>query len=128
MNMTNAEISRLVKRHIQLNGMTLLECCDAFNAKYSLEIDECSTLPLNKDFLSRIVRNDFKVCTDRISKLCEFLEIKEARNSMDRLQVLSDQVSKFREQASEDKEFRKQFSAVEKFLSGLNLEKMFDDR
>ena len=127
MNMTNTEISRLVRRHIQLNEVTLLSCCDAFNIKYQAEINAGSMKPLNKDFISRVARNEFKVCTTRISKLCEFLKIKEANNTTDQLQVLSEQVTNFREQASKDKEFRKQYSAVEKFLSGLNLEKMFDE-
>ena len=107
--------------------MTLLECCKAFNSAYSAEIEADSIRPLNKDFVSRVTRNEFKVCSPRISKLCEFLEIYETESRTDPLQVLSDQVCKFREQATRDDEFRTRYSAVEKFLSGLNLQKLFDE-
>ena len=127
MNLPNFEISRLIRGRLQEERLTLLECCDAFNAKYSKEIEANDIRPLNKDFLSRTIRNDFKVCTTRISKLCEFLDIHEARSARDPLQVLSDQVREFTEQASNDAKFRSRYSAVEKFLSGLNFEKLFDE-
>ena len=127
MNLPNSEISRRVRRRMQEEGLTLLKCCDAFNAEHSEAIEAKSIRPLNKDFLSRVARNDFKVFTTRVSRLCEFLDIHEARSTQDPLQVLSGQVRQFREQASNDVEFRNRYSAVEKFLSGLNLQKLLDD-
>lgn len=127
MNMTNIEISRLVRQKLQYKGMTLIECCNAFNARYQAEIKTGSTKRLNKDFLSRVVRNDFKVCTERISKLCEFLGVRTAHSTKGQLQILSDQICELRRQSDRDAEFRNQFFAVEKFLSGLNLKKMLDE-
>lgn len=127
MSLPNDEISRRVQQQLRQKGMTLSQCCDAFNFKYSEEIKANFIRRLNKDFLSRIARNDFKVCSVRISKLCEFLEIDQAGSSQGPLQVLSDQIREFSEQASKDARFRSRYSAVEKFLSGLNLQKLLDE-
>ena len=127
MNLSNVEISRRIHQRVQEKRLTLLQCCEAFNSAYSSEIEANAIKPLNKDFLSRVIRNEFKVITPRISKLCEFLDIREARSPQDSLQVLSYQIRQFREQASNDSQFRNQYSAVEKFLSGLNLQKMFNE-
>ena len=127
MDLPNAEIARRVRQRMKQEGMTLVTCCDAFNSAYSEEIDANVSRPLNKDFLSRVARNNFKVCSPRISKLCEFLDICEGTGSQHALQVLSDQVRQFREHAANDIQFRKRYSAIERFLSGLNLQGLLDE-
>ena len=127
MDLPNAEIARRVRQRMKQKGMTLVTCCDAFNSTFSEEIDANATRPLNKDFLSRVARNNFKVCSPRISKLCEFLDIHEGTGSQGALQVLSDQVRQFREHAANDVQFRKRYSAIERFLSGLNLQRLLDE-
>ena len=124
MNLSNSEISDLVKWKLRRKGMTLKKCCEAFNNKYFKEIQSEALSPLNKDFVSRIARNDFKVCSDRVEKLCEFLDIKDSHGATDQLRILSSQISEFDRQAVEDADFKIKYSAIAKFLSGLNLENL----
>ena len=128
MGLPDGEIARRVRQQLIQRKLTLLKCCDAFNSAYSAEIQAGSLRRLNKDFLSRVSRSDFKVCTARISILCEFLDIREDSETEDLLRVLSEQVRHFSDQASSDAQFRQRYSAVEKFLSGLNFEKLLDER
>lgn len=127
MNLPNSEISKRVQRRMQEKGLTLSKCCDAFNTIYHREIEEGSIRPLNKDFLSRVGRNAFRVCSPRILKLCEFLEIHESSSKWDPLRLLPDQIRQFREQAGNDTEFRTRYSVLERFLCGLNLENLLDE-
>ena len=124
MNLSNSEISNLVKRKLRPKEMTLKKCCEDFNNKYFKEIESEALSPLNKDFVSRVARNDFKVCSDRVVKLCEFLDIRASHGATDQLRILSDQISEFDRQAVEDADFKTKYSAIAKFLSGLNLENM----
>ena len=124
MNLSNSEISDLVKQKLRHNGMTLKKCCESFNNKYFKEIQSEALSPLNKDFVSRVARNDFKVCSDRVVKLCAFLDIRASHGASDQLRILSDQISEFDRQAVEDTDFKTKYSAIAKFLSGLNLENL----
>lgn len=122
MNISNQDLSRLVKEALNDQELSLESCCKHFNNRYLKEINQGEIKPLNKDFLSRVTRNDFKVWSGRISKLCEFLKIQEKKGtSIDPLNLLSNQIKDFEEQMNSDKEFRKKYSAVFNFLAGLNL-------
>ena len=125
---SNLVISRLVKSALRANEMSLEECCKSFNNKYLKEIEAGNVRPLNKDFLSRVTRNDFKVFSVRISRLCEFLEIEEPHVEPDRLRILSNQIGEFENRASLDTDFKFRYSAIVNFLSGLHLERMLDER
>lgn len=127
MNLTNSEIARQVKLRLKERDLTLDSCCDAFNLKYSDEMNANNMRPLNKDFVSRITREDFKVCSPRISKLCEFLEIRDADSAAEPLMALSREIGEFKKYSNSNKEFKSRFPAVGRFLSGLNIEQMFDD-
>ena len=124
MHLTNIQISQHVRRRLGQDGMTLSKCCDDFNSKYSAEIATNVTKPLNKDFLSRVSRNQFKVCTARVSKLCEFLNIQSTESVLNPLEILSEQIAQFQEELNSDAQLRKRFGAIEKFLSGLNLQEL----
>ena len=121
------EVSMLVKKRLRSKGLTLQGCCDAFNKEYSLQIAVGEITPLNKDFLSRVARGQFKVCSGRISKLCDFLDVGNEREHKHPLQTLVDQIGEFDQRSKRDIEFRKDFFVVRKFLSGLNLDKIMDN-
>ena len=127
MNLTNSEISRLVKDALNRKNMNIAQCCDAFNVRYRKEISAQEIKPLNKDFVSRVTRNAFKVSSARISKLCEFLEIEESSTKQDQLHILSNQIRQFENQSVKDASFERRYSNLRRFLSGLNLEQMFND-
>ncbi|MXZ13853.1 MAG: hypothetical protein F4Y78_07635 [Candidatus Dadabacteria bacterium] len=124
MNIPNSKTAKLVKQAISARKMSLEECCRAFNAKYSEEINSGAVRALNKDFISRVTRNNFKICGSRILKLCEFLEIKEPDRQPDPLQVLIDQIGEFEKRVQTDASFKAKFSAIASFLVGLNLKRM----
>lgn len=126
MHLTNNEIAQHVRRKLDQDNMTLSKCCDDFNSKYSTEIATNVTKPLNKDFLSRVSRNQFKVCTTRVLKLCEFLNIPSTESAPNPLEVLSEQIAQFREELNKDDQLRKKFATIERFLSGLNLQELRD--
>ena len=126
MNLTNREIARRVRTQLVQDGMTLSKCCDDFNSQYSAEIKAKTTKPLNKDFLSRVSRNRFKVCTARISKLCEFLDIPNTERLPSSLEILTEQIELFRAEVTNDAELRKRYAAIERFLTGLNLQELLD--
>ena len=127
MNLTNSEIALQVEQRLNDSRLTLEECCNDFNIKYSDEIEAGITKPLNKDFLSRVKREAFRVYSPRISKLCEFLEIEEALGIGEPLQDLSREIEEFRNYSNKHTGFRNRFPTVGKFLSGLNLKQMFDE-
>lgn len=124
MDIPNSKTSKLVKSAILAKKMNLEECCKAFNDKYSEEISSGRMKALNKDFLSRVTRNNFKVCSGRILKLCEFLEIEGLSAQPDQLQVLTNQIDEFEKQLETDPDFKARFSAIANFLTGLNLKKI----
>ena len=117
----------MVKSAILARKMTLEECCKGFNEKYAKEIMAGSVKPLNKDFLSRVTRNKFKVCSNRILKLCEFLEIEDFGAAFNHLEVLINQINEFEKQAEADAGFKARFSAIANFLNGLNLKKILGE-
>ena len=121
MNISNNELSKLVKAALNDQGLSLESCCKRFNSKYSAQIRQKKIKPLNKDFLSRVTRNDFKVCSERISKLCEFLKIDSTSSRGEPLKLLSAQIRDFEMQAKSDGAFRQKYSAIFNFLMGLNL-------
>ena len=127
MELTNREVAQRVKQRTKERYGTILKCCNAFNVRYAAEIDAGYQRSLNKDFVSRVTRNDFKVHTERISKLCEFLEVRDASSSGAGLSALSHQIHEFREKSRQDIEFGTRFAAVERFLSGLNLESFVNE-
>jgi len=121
MNISNKELSKLVKTALDDKCLSLESCCTLFNNKHLDQIEKGEIKPLNKDFLSRVTRNNFKVCSNRISKLCEFLKIEEVSEHDEPLQLLSVQICNFEKQAESDDEFRNKYSAIFNFLTGLNL-------
>ncbi|MDE0292525.1 MAG: hypothetical protein OXK19_08515 [Candidatus Dadabacteria bacterium] len=127
MDLSNDRTSKLVKSAILARKMTLEECCKAFNEKHVKEIMAGSVKPLNKDFLSRVTRNKFKVCSSRILKLCEFLEIDDSGVAFNHLEVLTNQINEFGKQIEADAGFKARFSAIANFLNGLNLKKILGE-
>ena len=128
MNITNREISQSVKATLNAKQLSLQQCCEAFNIRYMEEINARRLKPLNKDFVSRVSRNAFKVPSTRVLKLCEFLEIEESYLAPDQLRILSDQIREFKKQAAMNTGFKKRYSHLHRFLSGLNLDQMLDSR
>ena len=128
MNITNLEISQSVKVALNTKQLSLLQCCEAFNIRYMEEINAGQLTPLNKDFVSRVSRNAFKVPSTRVLKLCEFLEIEEPHLAPDQLRILSDQIREFENQAAMNTAFKNRYSHLRRFLSGLNLNRMLDSR
>ena len=127
MNMTNSEIAQRVRNRLGQDGMTLSKCCDEFNAKHAADISANATRPLNKDFLSRVSRNQFKVCTARIARLCEFLDIQSPESVPHPLEILCEQIADFRREINKDADFREKYAAIERFLAGLNLQELLDE-
>ena len=128
MNLTNREISQSVKDALDRKNMNIAQCCEAFNVHYKKEIKARKMKPLNKDFVSRVTRNAFKVPSQRILKLCEFLEISATADRQDQLHLLTSQIRQFENQSASDAGFERRYSNLRRFLTGLNLEQMFDDR
>ena len=128
MNITSLEISQSAKAALKAKQMSLQQCCEAFNIRYMEEIDARRLKPLNKDFVSRVSRNAFKVPSARVLKLCEFLEIKKPHLAPDQLRILSDQIREFENQAATNAAFKNRYSHLHRFLSGLNLDQMLDSR
>ena len=128
MIITNLEISQSVKAALNAKQMSLQQCCKAFNIRYMEEINARRLKPLNKDFVSRVSRNAFKVPSVRVLKLCEFLGIEEPYLAPDQLQILSDQIREFENQAAMNTAFKKRYSHLHRFLSGLNLDRMLHSR
>ena len=128
MNITNLEISQSVKAALKAKQLSLQQCCEAFNIRYMEEVDAQRLKPLNKDFVSRVSRNSFKVPSTRVLKLCEFLEIEEPHLAPDQLRILSDQIREFENQAAMNTAFKNRYSHLRRFLSGLNLDRMLDSR
>ena len=126
MNLTNLEISQLVKAALDKKQLNLQQCCEAFNVRYIEDIKVEKLKPLNKDFVSRVTRNAFKVPSPRILKLCEFLEIEEPHLERNQLRILSDQISEFENQAAMNADFENRYSNLRRFLSGLNLKQMLN--
>ena len=124
MDIPNGKTAKLVKSAISAKKISLEECCKAFNERYSEEINSGAMKALNKDFLSRVTRNNFKICSDRVLKLCEFLEIEKSDKQSDPLQVLTDQINEFEKQVRTDAGFKAKFSAIASFLAGLNLKRI----
>ena len=127
MNLTNSEIAKQIANQLQHRELTVEKCCKAFNLRHSDEISVNSIRPMNKDFLSRVKRGSFKVCSPRILKLCEFLEIGvgDSQETEDPLCALSREIQEFKKFSDGDSDLEKQFPAIGKFLSGLNLDQMF---
>ena len=128
MNITNLEISQSVKAALNAKQTSLQQCCEAFNSRYIEEIKARRLKPLNKDFVSRVTRNAFKVPSARVLKLCEFLEIEEPHLAPDQLRILSDQIREFENQAATNTAFKNRYSHLHRFLSGLNLDRMLHSR
>ena len=129
MNLTNHEISQSVKDALDRKNMNIAQCCEAFNGHYKKEIKARKMKPLNKDFVSRVTRNAFKVPSQRILKLCEFLEVAvDPAARQDQLHILTSQIRQFESQSASDAGFERRYSNLRRFLAGLNLEQMFDDR
>ncbi|MBO9490452.1 hypothetical protein J7384_08765 [Endozoicomonas sp. G2_1] len=72
--LTNFQIAELVKSELFQQGLSLRQCCEAFNAEYAEEI-QAGFPRLDKDFVQRIKKNNFEINSERVSKLCDFLKI-----------------------------------------------------
>jgi hypothetical protein len=72
--LTNFQIAEQVKNELFRQGLSLRKCCEAFNAEYSAEI-KAGFPCLDKDFVQRIKNNNFEINSERVSKLCDFLNI-----------------------------------------------------
>ncbi len=125
MNVTKKNLSRLVKRALISKNLSLEECCYLFNNKHLGLIESKKMKPLNKDFVSRVSRNDFKVISERVSKLCEFLEIERIPVENDPLELLASQIDVFEKEIDSDINFKNKYSAIHAFLNGLNITQFY---
>jgi len=121
MNITNSDLSLLVKKAMKDKNINLEECCNMFNNRYLQQINRNELKPLNKDFVSRVCRGEFKVLSHRISKLCEFLEIQEINDNDEPLKVLMHQIDEFQSEAKVNLNLKRKYFAIINFLAGLNL-------
>ncbi|MBR7777946.1 hypothetical protein [Undibacterium rugosum] len=74
-HLTNLEISSAVKQALKDRSWSVRACSDAFNATYSDEIKRNEIELMDKDLIQRVRNNKFQVVTNRVSNLCDFLEI-----------------------------------------------------
>ena len=126
MDLPQQEISKRIRLQLKRRRLTLEACCKAFNSRYSRDIESGFVRPLNKDFLSRVSRGRFKVSSERVSKLCEYLEVGEFDELGETLKVLSRELEEFGRQSEVSAEFRAKFPTIRKFLIGLNLQGLVD--
>ena len=73
--LTNSEISLAVRQAIKDRHFSVRACSDAFNLARQDEICSKKIEAMDKDFIQRIRSNKFKVVTERVSNLCDFLGI-----------------------------------------------------
>lgn len=70
-----SQLSADIKVAVKRKGFTLAECVEAFDNRYKTEIEEGEKSPMNKDFISRAKNDGFKVVSQRVLDLCEFLDV-----------------------------------------------------
>ncbi len=73
--LTDKELSKAVDLALREDGRSLEKICDDYNSMYSKEISQRTVRPLNKDFVSRLRNNRFKVRSERVLLFCDFLGI-----------------------------------------------------
>lgn len=72
---TKYTLSRQIRHAVKQQHGSLYSCVKSFNNKYIKEISSGEIQRLNKDFVSRLQQGKFKVVSERISIICEFLDI-----------------------------------------------------
>jgi len=68
-------ISQRVEQKITALGLSVRSCCNRFNDEYKEDIEAKRIKPLKKDFVQRVRRNKFSTTSDRVLKLCDFLNV-----------------------------------------------------
>lgn len=121
MNIANLNVSTSIKQRLKEKDMTLEDCCKAFNNKHKEEILNKLVRPLNKDFLSRATRGNFKVLNERILKLCEFLEIKDPQKIKMHSYGLFEQINQFETLAKKNPTLKERFPQILTLLEALKL-------
>ncbi len=118
-NLTNIEISRRIKQELDNRKWTLERCCYEYNLLFSKEIDAKKVTSLNKDFLSRVSREGgFKVLSERIAKICEFLTIDIENES--RAKLLSEEIKSFQEEVLTNKKMERNYKTLTEFLTEIS--------
>lgn len=77
-NYTPKEISVYVRMALKKKGLTLRKCCEEFNKANEKRILAKEMRSMDKDFVSRVCSKRFKVSSDRVAQLCEFLGLEES--------------------------------------------------
>lgn len=73
--LTSKDISELVNYRLASRKITIRECVNNYNKQRIKDQNLQKAPELNKDFLLRIKNNKFEVINERVSKLCDYLEI-----------------------------------------------------
>jgi len=73
--LTNEEISRAVEGALLSKSWSVIDCCNAYNKLFSMEISGNTALVMKKDFVHRVKKNQFSVLSKRVVTLCDFLDI-----------------------------------------------------
>ena len=98
-----------------------------FQRKYAKNITAGSVKPLNKDFLSEVTKDKFKVYSSRKLQLCEFLEIGNSGVVLNHLSRnlsrsdKADQINKSRRQIETDAGSKAGFLEITNFLNEFDL-------
>lgn len=98
---TNYEISLSVKDIVEQKSWSYRTCAKAFNERYEREIAIGEVKAIDKDFVRRIITDDFKVQSDRVLNFCSFLEIN---------------ISQKNEEIIKTSVFRKEVESIEKVV------------
>ena len=121
MNNPHQHIAAQIRRKLDAKGMTLEEVCQQHDLQYAVDIKESRAKRLNKDFLSRVQRGDFKVMNERISKLCEFLNVDIEKSATPTKSQLLLQIQDFQLLAeTENQTLKLRFPALLNFLKQIS--------
>lgn len=89
--LTDKELANAVDIALREDNRSLEKICEDFNQLYSIDINEGSKKPLNKDFISRLRNNNFRVRTERILYFCEYIGV-DLQQKPSRLNAIEQQV------------------------------------
>lgn len=123
LNISIKELSKRVKQSIDNQNLTLEKCCDLYKRRYSREIESGNLSEINKDFVSRVKRGEFKTFSPRVAKFCELLEINleiGTKTSLHDIPKIAEEISDFICLTSTDESMKKRFASLRFFLGEIS--------
>lgn len=123
--LTDKELSKAVDLALREDGRSLENICNDYNSMYLKEIQKGKRKPLNKDFISRLRNNRFKVRSKRVLFFCEFLGV-EPNKKESQPTILEQQVREltlFIRKQKNAPEFEELWNFLGKIFANTNLQK-----